>query len=80
MKPDSIVHKHKMALYNLDLIVDWRFENDKVKIVEVHIIHHNYPDLLNFLSGKVFKLIVEHIEIHDLKKSCKKNSHDPENT
>jgi hypothetical protein len=57
-----------MTLYNLDLIIYWELKNDKVKIVEVHLLHQNYPDLLNLLSGKVFKLMVEDIENYELKK------------
>jgi hypothetical protein len=67
MTPDATIHQHRMTLYNLDLVIDWRYENDQVKIIEVHIIHYDYPDLVKFLSGKVFKLMVEDIENNKLK-------------
>lgn len=53
---------HKMILFNCDLVVTWHFENDQVKITEVHILHNGGNNLVKFISGKVFKLIVENIE------------------
>jgi hypothetical protein len=61
IKTQAKTKTHKMTLYNLDLDVDWQTENDRVKIVAVRIINNHNPDLLNFLSGKVFKMIVKHI-------------------
>jgi hypothetical protein len=68
MKPDKIIHQHKMTLYNHDLIINWKYENDHVKIIEIHFMSHEQPDLLRFLSGKVFRMIVEDIEVDDMRK------------
>lgn len=66
IKNQAQTKTHKMTLYNMDLFVEWHLENDRVKIVAVQIIKNKEPDLLNFLSGKVFKLIVQDIEKNGL--------------
>ena len=64
MKPDNKEHRHKMTLYNHDLVVAWHRENDFIKISEVHILFNSDNNIIQFISGKVFKLIAEHIKIH----------------
>jgi len=59
---DLASHQHKIVLYNHDLIVNWQFENDLIKITDVNISYNPDHNLIHFLSGKVFKLIVEDIE------------------
>jgi hypothetical protein len=68
MKPDKLVHQHRMTLYNHDMVIKWKYENDHIKIMEIHFMDHEQPDLLRFLSGEVFRLIVEDIEVEDMKK------------
>jgi hypothetical protein len=51
-----------MTLHNHDLVVAWHFENDQIKITEVHIVNNGRNNLVKFLSGKVFKAIVEDIQ------------------
>jgi len=68
IKPEPPVKQHRMTINNSDFIVDWKLENDQIKIVEVHIIYHDNPDLLNYLSGKIFKMMVQHIERFELNK------------
>jgi hypothetical protein len=66
VKLDKLVHQHRMTIHNYDFVIDWKLENDQVKIVEVHINYHDNPDLLKFMSGKIFKMIVEDIESYEL--------------
>jgi hypothetical protein len=68
VNPESTQHQHRMTIYNLDFVIDWIFENDQVRIIEVHLLHNNYPDLLKIISKKMFKMIVEDIENHELKR------------
>ena len=35
MKPDKLIHLHKMVLYNFDVIVEWIFQNDTVHLTAV---------------------------------------------
>jgi hypothetical protein len=59
-------HHHKMTLFNHDLLVNWHFENDFIKITDVNILYNSDHNLIRFISGKVFKLIVEDIENSEL--------------
>jgi hypothetical protein len=67
MISDMRIHTHKMTLYNHDLVITWQWENNRINITEVHIIHNGDNNLLKFMSGKVFKFIVEDIENHGSK-------------
>ena len=55
-------HCHKMVLYNHDLVIEWHYENDRIKILEVNCAKTNSINLIRFLSKKVFRLIVQDIE------------------
>jgi hypothetical protein len=65
---DMIDNIHRLTLFNYDLIVSWHIEHDLIKITEVNIIHNNEHNLINFLSGKVFKLIIADIDKYELNK------------
>jgi hypothetical protein len=68
VKPDKIIHQHRMTIYNYDLRVKWHFENECVKISEINILFNQDHNLIKFISGKVFKLIIEDIENAEIKK------------
>jgi hypothetical protein len=55
-------HTHKMILYNQDLVIDWHYEDNRIKILEVMCVKTNSINLIRFLSKKVFRLIVTDIE------------------
>jgi hypothetical protein len=62
VKPDKLIHQHSMVLYNHNLIVEWIFQNDLVYVTAVMFQVCGSHDLKRFMSGNVFKLIVEDIE------------------
>lgn len=67
MKPDKLTHQHAMVLYNFNINVEWIFQNDKIHVTAVTFHACGTQDLKRFMSGNVFKLIVEDIENHELK-------------
>jgi hypothetical protein len=69
MTADTTTHQHRMTLYNTDLIAEWQTQGDHIKIVDVHFLHpSNKESVFRFLSGNVFKHIVEDIEANELKR------------
>ena len=61
MKTNLFTHQHAMTLFNHELAVEYHFENDKIKITEIMFKHYKNHNLVHFMSGKIFKLIVEMI-------------------
>ena len=59
MKPEATINQHKMTLYNHDLVAEWHFENDFIKISEVRILYNSESNLLKFISGKIFEAIMD---------------------
>lgn len=68
MKPDKLVHQHRMTLYNFDVIVEYIFQNDLIHVTAVNFQVCGSHDLKRFMSGNVFKLIVESIENDEIKR------------
>jgi hypothetical protein len=68
VKKAAVVNQHEMTLFNHDLRIMWHREHDYIKITEVHILYNDNHDLHRFMSGKVFKFIVEDIENTELNK------------
>jgi hypothetical protein len=64
MKIDMKQHTHRMTLYNHDLVIKWLWENNRIKITEINIIHNGNNNLIKFMSGKVFKLICDDIAVY----------------
>jgi hypothetical protein len=62
MKPDKLIHLHKMVLYNFDVIVEWIFQNDTVHLTAVKFQVCGSHNLIRFMSANVFKNIVNDIE------------------
>lgn len=67
MKTEPQTCLHRMTLFNEDLAIAYHIENDRVKITEINLIHSNNTNLLKFISGRVFQLIVDDIEKETLK-------------
>ena len=67
MKTNLFTHQHAMTLFNHELAVEYHFENDKIKITEIMFKHYKNHNLVHFMSGKIFKLIVEDIENNAMK-------------
>jgi hypothetical protein len=67
LKPDNLIHQHQMVLYNFNISVEWIFQNDKPHVTAVTFHVCGTQDLKRFMSGNVFKLIVEDIEKYELK-------------
>jgi hypothetical protein len=68
MKPDKLIHQHKMTLYNFDIIVKWIFQNDTIHVTAVIFQFFGGHDLKRFMSKNVFRLIVESIENEEMKR------------
>jgi hypothetical protein len=58
-------HVHKMTLHNQDLVITWHWENEHVKITDINILHSEFINMLQFMSGKNLKLIVDNIEKYE---------------
>jgi len=56
-----------MTLFNHDMVIKWILEDNRIKITDINILYNGNNNLINFLSGKVFKLIVDDIQKHGVK-------------
>jgi hypothetical protein len=68
MKPDKLIHQHKMILYNFDVIVEYSFQNDKIRVTAVKFQLCGSHDFIRFISDKALRLIVDDIEAEELKR------------
>jgi hypothetical protein len=59
-----------MTLYNIDIVADWKTAaDDHIKIVDVHLLHlSKNQSVFKFISGNIFKSIVDDIESAELKR------------
>jgi len=64
---DEKKNTHKMTLFNHDMVIKWILEDNRIKITDINILYNGNNNLINFLSGKVFKLIVDDIQKHGVK-------------
>jgi hypothetical protein len=70
MTKQDIIHQHRMTLYNIDLVADWKTAaDDHIRIVDVHLLHPaGNESIFKLISGNVFRNLVDDIEAAELKR------------
>jgi hypothetical protein len=56
----------RMTLHNYDLEVKWKLESGTVKLLEVIVLYSHRINLLEFLSEKSIKSIIDNINFYEL--------------